>query len=187
MSRPSYLTSYLASVASQLPAAEAPQQVLAFEKKFKGDWLVWEPGTWQAPSARGTLTTLHAQPNDFSLANPDAPIADALCFLLGGPADGVMLRIGRDETCDVVVNDGTVSRRHAVVTGIAGYWNLSSAADRPVLFGRRPLLIGQQKRLFSGEAFVLGGAMLTFYDAVGLVTRLRRPIRESGVFRTTQK
>ena len=78
MAAPSYLSTFL--LAHQLRGAQA------FADRFAGEWLVWEPGPWQAPP-RGEKSTLKVD------ATAKAPQhGNALCFHLG-PANGRTLSV----------------------------------------------------------------------------------------------
>jgi pSer/pThr/pTyr-binding forkhead associated (FHA) protein len=69
-------------------------------------------------------------------------------------AEGERLILGRDPTCDVVVTDPTVSRRHAQLTFRDGVWVLQDLASRngTAVNGER---VGRMV-LHSGDVVALG-------------------------------
>ena len=81
-------------------------------------WLIWESSFWSAPNAtdetRSKATGLLNHPT-----GTRGPGGDALCFGLGDdrPKQPVTIRLGRGSTCDVLINDGTVSREHVLIVG----------------------------------------------------------------------
>jgi hypothetical protein len=156
MPAPSYLSTFLFS--QQLRGAEA------FAAKYVGDWLVWEPGPWQAP-ARNTLSTFKA---DVTSTTPQQ--GDALCFLIG-PANGRSLRVGRDPGNDLLISDGTVSRQHVVLTGADGSWTVKATAGRKAIVGGVAIPETGLK-LVPGAMLKLGGVSLSFHDCASLLRRL---------------
>jgi Inner membrane component of T3SS, cytoplasmic domain len=156
MPTPSYLSTFLWS--QQLRGADA------FAAKYVGEWLVWEPGPWQAP-ARNTMSTLKV---DSSSATPQQ--GDALCFFLGS-ANGRTLMVGREPGSDVLISDGTVSRQHAALVGQNGGWSVKVAPGRAASLGG--LAIPETGvLLLPGKMLQLGGVSLSFHDCTSLLRRL---------------
>src|SRR5688572_26460689 len=67
-------------------------------------WLVWEPGKWSASSGFDPTQAPKGPGGVIEAATPDS-----LAFQL---KERVPLRLGRAAACDIVINDGTVSREH---------------------------------------------------------------------------
>lgn len=156
MTAPSYLSTFLWT--QQLKGAEV------FATKFPGNWLVWEPGPWQAPS-RQTINTLKV---DVGAATPKA--GDALCFQLPA-AEGRTLRVGREPDNEVQISDGTVSRHHVVLIHRAGTWLVRTEGGRAAT--RAGVALGASEvPLKPGEQLQLGGVTLSFHDTASLLRRL---------------
>jgi hypothetical protein len=153
---PSYLSTFLWS--QQLRGAQA------FATKYVGDWLVWEPGPWQAP-ARNTMSTLKV---DAASATPQQ--GDALCFFLGA-ANGRALGIGRDPTSDILLSDGTVSRQHAILSGLNGAWQVKVVPGRAATLAGLAL-IESERVILPGQLLQVGGVQLSFHDTSSLLRRL---------------
>ena len=153
-------------VPSSLSSFLSTQRRVDFARKFPGEWLVWEPGPWKA-SPRGMIVT-QTGPLPSELA-PTAPRqGDALCFLLGYGAQ--RLEVGREPTNDVVISDGTVSRRHLLLEGDAGLWTVR--ATRPATLQGKG--VEGVASLWPGAVLVIGGVTLSFHDTASLLARLGR-------------
>lgn len=156
----SYLISFLATRAAVLGSG--------FGQKYPGAWLVWEPGAWHAPelgSARKTIA-------GFKPANTPSG-SDALCFQLQLEAGKTVVKIGRDEKSDVVINDATVSREHLTLTpGPQDLWTVTPARDRVVKKDGVALPPEKPSPLAPGARLELGSVTLTFYDPAGFEKRV---------------
>jgi hypothetical protein len=156
----SYLVSWLRK-------AHAAKSLDEFERAHAGGWLVWEAGPWRPPSAR--RDTLVADPQTGLL-----PSGESLVIRLEPKGAGGEVRLGRDASCDVVIDDATLSRVHLVLRhGEGGRWTVQDAGSRN---GSR--LDGVPLRevafpLSPGAAIEAGAVRLTFLDAAGLYVRLR--------------
>jgi hypothetical protein len=160
MAVPSYLSSFLWM--QQLRGADA------FAARYPGEWLVWEPGHWQAPNPRGMTLTLAAGGD----AGKGARAAgDSLCFHLGVANDTRHVSVGREPQNELVINDGTVSRSHALFFGRGALWNVKPAVGRSVSLSGTPVPEGGVP-LLPGKVLVLGGVQLSFHDFPSLVRRL---------------
>lgn len=78
-------------------------------------------------------------------------------------AEGESLLLGRSRGCDVVVDDETVSRRHALVTARDGAWRLLDLSSTNGTFLGRAQI---------GSAVVVPGDVLALGD---VLVRLERP------------
>lgn len=158
---PSYLSSFLWM--QQLRGADA------FVSKFAGGWLVWEPGTWRAPqaTARSVTNTISFDGRGGSTAPGGG---DFLCFHLGAAATRTFL-VGREPDNDLVINDGTVSRKHVVLFPREGHWHVKRQAGRVATLGNLPV-DDEGVLLKPGHVLTLGGVNLSVHDSTSLIGRL---------------
>jgi pSer/pThr/pTyr-binding forkhead associated (FHA) protein len=130
------------------------------------DWLVWEAGPWRPPAARHD--TMLSGPGTRLLAAGES-LAVALVAKDGGP----LVRLGRASENDLVIDDGTLSRQHLVLTRDASGWSVADAGSsngtklNGMKIGRTPVGIEP------GAQIEAGAVRLTFYDAGSLYMRLR--------------
>ncbi len=82
--------------------------------------------------------------------------------ILSGPHLGAELAlsgerysVGRDSDCDIVLSDGSVYPRHALLEKISGNWTITPV-EGPVLVGEDPLAPGGRETLTEGVCFALG-------------------------------
>src|SRR5687768_3672122 len=100
---------YLLSLLGVQRIKEGPR----FITSHPHQWLVWEPGVWQpAPRGQDALMTRVASPEHPVTPGFRPSTGDALCFEL---AERRALKIGRAHSCDVQINDATVSREHLLL------------------------------------------------------------------------
>jgi hypothetical protein len=156
----SYLLSWLRKAHAGATRAD-------FERERAGTWLVWEAGPWRPPSPR--RDTLVAGPQTGMLAS-----GESLAILLEPKGAGAEVRLGRDASCEVVIDDATLSRVHLVlqVDG-GGRWTVKDAASRNGSRLDGMPLAAAPARLAPGAAIEAGAVRLTFLDAAGLYVRLR--------------
>src|SRR2546423_6670004 len=102
-----------------------------FFDKHPGVWRVWDPGDGKAPRA--------AAQTQFSQRAHQPRSGDSLCFYLGtGISKPAPIKIGRELSNEIVLNDATVSRLHLVVEPMkSGGW--SARAQKKVLLSGRAL------------------------------------------------
>jgi FHA domain len=152
---------------SWLRKAHAGAQRADVERERAGTWLVWEAGPWRPPSPK--RDTLVAGPHTGMLAS-----GESLAILLEPKRPGGEVRLGRDASCDVVVDDATLSRVHLVFQADAdGRWTLKDAGSRNGSRVDGMPLAAVPVRLAPGAAIEAGAVRLTFLDAAGLYLRLR--------------
>src|SRR5436309_590743 len=134
-----------------------------FFDKHPGEWLVWEPGDWKAPRA--------AAKTEFSHQAHQPRTGDSLCFYLGtGISKPAPLKVGREPSNQIVLNDATVSRLHLVVEPIkAGGWSV--LAQKKVLLSGSELEPDARAVLASGAKLQLGQVLLTFLDRAAFEER----------------
>jgi Inner membrane component of T3SS, cytoplasmic domain len=136
-------------------------------QSYRGAWLVWEPGVWMAPDPLKQMT----------LVPPEAPDShpaqgDALCFELALGAGQRGLRVGRAASCDVVINDATVSRAHLWLERDGAGWAATVLPSaRGVACGGRSYLSGERIALVPGCQLKLGEVTLTYHDPAGFLAR----------------
>lgn len=142
-----------------------------FAERFPHQWLVWEAGTWTAPAAaKETIQLTHRE------LQAKLRQADALSFGLRLNGAGGQITIGRNAGNDIVINDATVSRHHAVLkSGPQASWMLEvmPGVKATTRVAHLDVTAGSRAMLRSGMQVKLGDAVLTFYDLPGLMERLR--------------
>ena len=73
------------------------------------------------------------------------------------PLEGNRTAIGRDPSCDIVIDDPEVSRRHALIVKTdAGYWELQDAGSGAGVAHRGHRV--QRLTLVDGDRFQVGSA-----------------------------
>jgi len=150
---------------STLTLRYSNQDVNRFEADHPYAWLLWEPGAWNPPR-RQTL----AIPAGDKLRQA---AGESLALALSPKA---VLTLGRDEGCDLVINDGTLSSAHLMLRcDDAGRWSVEDLGSRNgTLVAGQPLPKGQQRRLEDGMSVVPAQVVLTFHTPQGLFLRLKR-------------
>jgi hypothetical protein len=136
-------------------------------------WLVWEPGAWAAPMQTHTTAEISLE----SLSNTVSRAADALCFSLSALPGGQKssLNVGRSTDNDLVINDATVSRRHATLTlPSERAWHIEPATGARAVthVGNLEVRPGLPCRLSTLARVRLGGVCLTFYEPQDFPRRL---------------
>jgi hypothetical protein len=143
-----------------------------FGERYPYSWLIWEPGTWTAPAS--AHETVQIDPRHAPAAG--AGRGDALSFALKpSPGRPDQLTIGRNHTNDIVINDATVSRQHAVLrVQQSGVWTIELGKGVKALtrLSEVDLRHGEPVHLKSGGQLRLGDVRLTYYDLNGLMKRL---------------
>lgn len=155
---PSYLSSFL-----RMQQARGDG---AFSQRFGGAWVVWEPGAWKAApvNVKSTLTLA-------PVGGGGNAIGDFLCFHLGEPTVGRVIAMGREPGNDVVINDGTVSRKHVQFVGQGAAWSLVPQGGRTAMLNS-VTVPATGTLLVPGQELVLGGARFTFHDVPSLLRRI---------------
>lgn len=160
----SFLLSVLAHQYGRGPAAD-------FAAVFPDPWLVWEAGNW-SPAQPMTLSVTQ-QAEEF--APPAEGKGEALMFQLRLPSGKTEITVGRAPPCDVVVNDGTLSKRHATLLRSDRTWLFRDEGSRNGSWVSEVVAApGKPVPLISGSRVRLGTARLTFLDSTALHARLAR-------------
>src|ERR671918_1009652 len=142
-----------------------------FLERYNHGWLVWEAKTWAAPRADGA-TRIGNLP--LGGLNPSKE-PDALCFGLTFKGDAKQIALGRANDNDIVINDGTVSRHHAVLTlGHSGRWQVQPLRSTSATYcGSRQLALNEIAPLVDREKLLVGGVDLTFYEPKSFLEMVR--------------
>jgi hypothetical protein len=143
-----------------------------FATVFPDPWLVWESGNW-APAQPTTLSV--TQQADELLRPTESKGSEALLFLLRLPAGKTEISVGRAPQCEVMINDGTLSKRHATLLRAGTTWSLRDDGSRNGSWVSEVIAApGKPVPLASGCRVRLGTARLTFLDSTALHARLAR-------------
>lgn len=141
----------------------------SFAKTNGHAWLVWEPGDWH-PSQSGSPT----------LCAPTAPkgpkaSGDALVMAMVPKTDQAVLTLGRDEKCDLAINDATVSLMHLVfmLTQKTSWTVRDTGSKNGSWVGDRKLEAGAPLSLSDGQQVKAGSVQLTFHTPQGLFWRVQ--------------
>lgn len=162
----SFLLSVLAQQYGRAPAAD-------FAAVFPDPWLVWEAGNW-APAQPMTLSVTQ-QGDELDPHPGQAGKGEGLVFQLRLAPGKTELSVGRAPPCDVVVNDGTLSKRHATLLRSDRGWSLRDDASRNGCWVSEVVTApGKPVPLTSGVRVRLGTARLSFLDSTALHARLVR-------------
>lgn len=139
------------------------------ERLTRGDWLVWEPGTWR-PSRANANT---------AMGIPQAAIAagvagaEALAIALEPNIDRKDVTFGR-ERCDIVIDDRTLSAHHLSFSFDEHHWWVRDVGSRngTLLDGRK--LGPEPAMLTSGLLIQPAQVVLTYYTTSNFMQRLTR-------------
>jgi hypothetical protein len=133
-------------------------------------WVVWEPGTWKPPAKGGqTLVARH-------VPTPPPPSGEALAMALSvRPGRPPQLTLGRAPSCDLEINDATLSQVHLLfMQASALAWTVRDANSKNGSWlGETELKVGAPYPLAAGDRIQAAQVCLTFYDPAGLFARLQ--------------
>jgi len=148
-----------------------------FTKTFIHPWLIWEPGAWVPASPGAVSSDTHA--SGVRGYNPQST-GDALCFEL---AERRPLKIGRSRSCDIQINDATVSRDHLLLEpegiGLGWYVKPSTASNTSELNGAK--LNAHPMPLRALDKLRLGDVTLSYADQAALLERLDQQLKKASV------
>jgi hypothetical protein len=133
-------------------------------------WIVWEPGAWKPPEKGGE--TLSAA----RLPTPPPPSGEALALALTvRPGKPPQLTLGRAPTCDIEINDATLSQLHLLLMQAGPVkWTVRDAGSRNgTWLDSVALAPGEPKPLCDGQRLQAGQVVLTYYEPKGLFARLQ--------------
>lgn len=141
----------------------------AFRQSEPHSWLVWEAGPWK-PGGSRTLLSMPS-PVPARPASP-APGVEALAYALS-PKDQVTL--GRNPSCDIVINDGTISTLHLVFTRAGTEWTVQDSGSRNgSTLMSAPLGPGKPMLLRSSARLMAGSVTFSFYEPKDMLWRLKQ-------------
>jgi hypothetical protein len=142
----------------------------AFLERYNHPWLVWNARRWSAPSADGQtrIVRLPSSP-------PPPREMDALCLALTFKGDAKRITLGRATDNDIVINDGTVSRHHAVITRArSGTWQVQPLLDSSgTICGSQTLSDRDLGLISDRQKLIVGAVELTFYESRSFLELLR--------------
>ncbi|HEU5217734.1 MAG TPA: FHA domain-containing protein [Gemmatimonadales bacterium] len=165
----SFLLSVLAQQYGPSPAEE-------FVAAFPDPWLLWESGTWSP--AQATTLSLTIPRGTTSSSTPSVQVStggEALAFQLRLQPGKTEIVIGRAPPCELVINDATLSKRHATLIRGEWGWSLKDDGSRNGTWVSEVIIApGRPVALPPGSRVRLGSARLLFLDSAGLHARLKR-------------
>ncbi len=112
------------------------------------------------PSRRDELTT-----DRLLVEAPRVALQQAMLIAPIAPrdVDAGRVTIGVATACDIVLDDASVSKRHAYFTERDGVWHITDAdSSAGTLVNSHPLAPGAAQELVSGDRITLGYVELTF-------------------------
>lgn len=142
----------------------------AFRRAEPQPWLVWEAGPWK-PGGSKTLT---GTPTPIPATAPKG--GEALAFALTTKdVPEAQVTLGRGDTCDIIINDGTVSTLHLVFARGSFGWTVADAGSRngSTLQGTA-LGAGRPLALNSGMRLTAGAVEFSFYEWKDMLWRLKQ-------------
>lgn len=149
---------------STLRAQFASKGLDAFRAAHPHAWLLWEPGAWKPPQKR---TMQFAAVTDASKHVG----AEALALALEGKPQ---LVLGRDPACDLVINDGTLSAKHLVLTqGPTGWTVADAGSSNGTRLHGVVLKAHEPHRLTEGARIEAAQVVLSYWTPEGLWQRLK--------------
>jgi pSer/pThr/pTyr-binding forkhead associated (FHA) protein len=135
-------------------------------------WLVWEPGAWTVPREQSKTTLIRtAGPEDASARG-----GEALALALELPRGKTQVSFGRAESCDLFLNDATLSNLHLVFMfeSPASPWSVRDAGStNGSWLNGVALTRGRPVALLPGAHLQAGQVHLSYYEASHLHARLR--------------
>ena len=162
-------SSMISFMLSTLARQFKPGDWAAFEKAHRHPFLVWEPGPWlpsDTKATRGIITKPASRDSSRG--------GEALAMALELPRDKDHLVLGRAETADLPINDGTLSRSHlALKPGRAGWIVEELGSSNGSWLNGHTLQRDAPALLYDGSQLQAGQVYLTFFEPLGLFTRLR--------------
>jgi len=148
-----------------------------FTRTFPHPWLIWEPGAWVPASPGAISSDTHASGGRGY--HPQST-GDALCFEL---AERRPLKIGRSRSCDIQINDATVSRDHLLLEpegiGLGWFASPSTPSNTTELNGAK--LNAQSIPLRALDKLRLGDVTLSYADQAALLERLDLQLKKASV------
>lgn len=161
------MTSFLLSALARMHQAG---DLTTFSAAHPHCWIVWEPGIWKPP-AKGAAETALA----IRVPTPPPPTGEALALALSvRPGKPGQVTVGRAPTCDIEINDATLSQLHLLFMETTGRWTVRDAGSKNgTWLDGAQLRAGDPRSLADGTRIQAGQVCLTFYEPKGIFSRLR--------------
>lgn len=144
----------------------------AFRQAEPQSWLVWEAGPWKPGGSRTLIGFTPPTP----APAPVSTGAEALAYALLPKDDGhEQVTLGRNPSCDIVINDGTISMMHLVFIRAGTGWTVQDAGSRNgSSMGGAALESGKPLALTSGARLQAGSVHFSFYEPKDMLWRLKQ-------------
>jgi hypothetical protein len=140
-----------------------------FEKLHPHAWLLWEAGDWRPPA----MSTIMATRPQVSLQDQEKA-GEALALPLE-PLPGLhSVTLGRAQSCDLPLNEGTLSQIHLCFYQDGPEWEVVDPGSKNgSAVGGQPLVKGQRVGLSNGVLIQAAQLTFTFYTPAGMLARLK--------------
>ncbi|HEY3446614.1 MAG TPA: FHA domain-containing protein [Myxococcales bacterium] len=146
-----------------------------FSARYPNCWLAWEPGAWSSVPLHGGDKLATRMPTAPPGNSPAPSQGDALCFELPPR----QLKLGRAAESDIVINDATVSRDHALLDlAPTGTWSLTPKSAHETVVDNVPLPAGKPVVLKPGAHIRAGNVMLTLHDQTQFLARIDKVAKD---------
>ena len=168
------MTSFLLSALSRMYRGAG---YTVFSNAHPNCWIIWEPGAWKPP-AKDSPTLAAAR-----VPTPPPPAGEALALALAvRPGKAPQLTLGRAPTCDIEINDATLSQVHLLFMQSApAKWTVRDAGSKNGSWIDGVQLVpGQPKALGDGMRLQTAQVVLTYYEPPGLFARLQQQAGAGG-------
>ncbi len=140
-----------------------------FVRSHPHDWLLWEPGGWNAPAA----TTVKLMPFAEGTPLPQTS-GEALALAMEVLPTTTQLTLGRGPNVDALIAEGTLSQIHLLFMISPAGWTVRDANSRNgTWLDRQKLLPGQPVELKNGSRIKAAQVALTWYTPQGLLNRIK--------------
>ncbi|MGC4120353.1 MAG: FHA domain-containing protein [Myxococcales bacterium] len=147
-----------------------------FSERYPNSWLAWEPGAWSSVPLHGGDKLETRMPTSAPPGNTPTPSqGDALCFELPPRP----LKLGRAAESDIIINDATVSRDHALLeVGATGGWSLTPKSSHETVVDNVSLPAGKSVLLKPGVHIRAGNVVLTLHDRTQFLARVDKVAKD---------
>jgi hypothetical protein len=160
---------------SSLRKTFGEEEFLAFARSGGNHWLLWEPGGWSPPPKAHNRTIMFTgDPAAAGAPGAASPAAEALALVLAHRAPEDQVTLGRSASCELTINDGTLSQTHLIFMHDAGgRWTVRDAGSTNGSWvDGQKLAPGQPVPLANGTRIQAAQVHLTHYDPEGLWARI---------------
>ena len=149
---------------STLRAQFAAKGIDAFRAAHPYAWLLWEPGSWKPPQKRTMVFNAVG-------ASPKQSGGEALALALDS---GAQMVLGRDPAqCDLVINDGTLSSKHLVLSRLGPAWTVADlGSSNGTKLNGVPMNANEARPLLEGARIEAAQVVLSYWTPEGLWRRI---------------